>query len=478
MERGKSTEQLDIQAVVLVGRQDFGRCALASRLPAALWPLASKPALVRLLEHLEGEGVANTVVCCGSDASALFEATSNGRPLGVRVVTEELTKGTAGCLRDAVVSEPGDLIMVFSGSMACPPAIWDLVKAHQNGGAELTMVFNPGRPGGLPYGPPAEIYLCKPDVLQHIPSDGYFDIKEGLVPSILRAGGRIHPAVLSDEVGNFHDREGYLNALSLFLGHSPDLEDSFTVYKRCDQRLASTASGISIHSAARVYGPVAIAAGACVHEEAVVVGPVIIGREAIVGPGSVVVRSALWDGARVGAGCEVRESVVDRNAMVSRGAIIAGQTVCAKSIPSNGGLTRRAAREVREDVNAFGEHIMLWLRSVSQRLPAGTTVSWRQVASVFGGVVIVLLLLWSYWPTVTYLWSVWHRGDENSAGLLVPFLALYVLWSRRRDLGRVPIQPAILSGVAVFVVAQAMRGLGIYKMYGSAVRFSLILRSP
>ena len=47
-----------IRTVVLVGRQDFGRCPLTARLPVALWPIAGKPAL-----HDGRWGMATLEVC-------------------------------------------------------------------------------------------------------------------------------------------------------------------------------------------------------------------------------------------------------------------------------------------------------------------------------------------------------------------------------------------------------------------------------
>ena len=39
---------LDAKVIILVGSRDFGRCPLASRLPAALWSVLGRPALERL----------------------------------------------------------------------------------------------------------------------------------------------------------------------------------------------------------------------------------------------------------------------------------------------------------------------------------------------------------------------------------------------------------------------------------------------
>jgi exosortase len=71
--------------------------------------------------------------------------------------------------------------------------------------------------------------------------------------------------------------------------------------------------------------------------------------------------------------------------------------------------------------------------------------------------------------------AVWRRSDEYSSGMLVPFLAAYVLWARRRDVGAAPVQPVFLAGSAVFLLAQTVRGAGLYFLFSSAERLSLIL---
>jgi len=67
MEQEDLMESLDIRVVVLVAGQDFGRCPLAARLPAALWPVMGRSALERLLDHLADEGIKKVAVCCETD---------------------------------------------------------------------------------------------------------------------------------------------------------------------------------------------------------------------------------------------------------------------------------------------------------------------------------------------------------------------------------------------------------------------------
>jgi NDP-sugar pyrophosphorylase family protein len=120
MTSGNPSCGLEVRAVVLVGGRDFGRCPLAAHLPTALWPRAHKPVLVHLLDHLAEAGLGQAAVCCAKDDAAAVGAVCQGAALKAVLVMEELTAGTAGCLRDAVGSDPGDLILGLSAGMLAP----------------------------------------------------------------------------------------------------------------------------------------------------------------------------------------------------------------------------------------------------------------------------------------------------------------------------------------------------------------------
>jgi exosortase len=455
MEGNALTVERDIRTVVLVGRRDFGRCPLAARLPMALWPILGKPALERLLDHLAQEGIRSAVVCSENDISEYLAPIRDRGEIAITSLTEDRTGGTAGCLRDAVRSDPGDLIMVFSGSMASPPSVQALIEAHDSSGADLTIVFNPAQPDGGRPGAPAEIYLCKPDVLRLIPAGGYSDIKEGLIPAILRTGGVVRPFVLAREVGSFHDRQAYLHAVATSLPERTDAAAD------CD---VQTAASASVHPSARIRGPVVVGEHAQLSEGTIVVGPTVIGPHAVVGRDSVIVRSVLWNGAKVGSCCEIIESVLDRGAALSDGAVIAEQTVASGGrMPAKPCSARACVAEVAPRM------------PIADRLESALGISVRWIGWLAGGLVVLVAFLWSYWPTFLELYDVWRRNDEYSAGLLVPFLAAYVLWSRRRDFDAIDPQPAILPGTFLFLLAQTLRGLGVYLMFESAERLSLLL---
>jgi exosortase len=206
------------------------------------------------------------------------------------------------------------------------------------------------------------------------------------------------------------------------------------------------------------------------------VGPAIIGCQAAVGRGSAVVRSVLWDGAEVGAECEILESIVDRDTSIPNRAVVAEQTVSARAGATSRHFAGEAmGRDNADHIGRLAELVRTPLEVARARLPFLAGLGPRHLVYSLGTAIVLAAFLWCYWPTFSDLWVVWHRSDEYSAGLLVPFLTVYILWARRRDLARVPVCPAVIGGVVAFLLAQTFRGLGVFLLYRSAERLSVIL---
>ncbi|RPJ31103.1 MAG: exosortase, partial [Planctomycetaceae bacterium] len=269
---------------------------------------------------------------------------------------------------------------------------------------------------------------------------------------------------------NFHDRAGYLHAVSLYLESERVVTDGYTLCECSSKRLAPVSGGEGIDPGARIYGPVAVSEGTYLARGAVVVGPAVLDSGARVGEDSVIVESVLWNGCKVGAGCEVRGSVIARDAVISDGSIVAEQTVSAgQKTAILRPVARRTAPMGKREI--AGGHPGGNMGAPPARVP----LSQKQLACILGCGGLVVALLWSYWPVLQDLAKEWQRSDEYSAGLLVPFLAVYVLWTRRRDLVSLPVRPMLFWGVGIFVLCQAMRLFGLFWMYGSAERVSIIV---
>jgi len=473
-----SVNMANVQAVVLAGCRDFGRCPIASRLPAALWPIVDRPALEHLLAAFLDQGVQHVTVCSCDEGSLLQQSIQTDNRLKVEYTYEPLPVGTAGCIRDAVHDQDGKdmLLLVCPANIVHLPKLDVLIDTHIQSGSDLTVVFNPVEIEGFakPIGEAAGIYVCSPDILAYVPHQGYCDVKEGLIPEMLRLGKTVNAATLPMHVGNYRGWREYLRAISNYLKDSPQFGAELRLYDKKDSHLLWVSADVQIDPSAKMFGPCIILNGARICEDVVIIGPTVVGRNVCVEKRSVVANSIVWDGAQVGRNCEVQRCIVDY------GAVVRSKTVVReKSIPSRAegmfrGFLDGGLRVVETKVDRLKLVLQSGLARIDKRLPGWIQLNKAQYISWFGVILVLSAFIWSYWPNLVRLWNAWQRSDEYSSGLLVPFLAVYVLWSRRGDITQCPISPSVW-GVFAFIGAQAVRLFGLYFLYDSAERLSIVL---
>jgi exosortase len=464
----------NIKAIILVGSRDFGRCPIASRLPTALWPVAGKSVLEGLLVHLANQNISQAIICSNGDSSLFEKSIHTNRFLKVKFLNEQLPVGTAGCIRDAIVDEQDTLLLVFPASIINPPQIDMLVQAHRDGGTNLTVVFNPNIENGNSFSEAPGIYICETSILEDIPREGYFDIKEGLIPEMLRAGKTVHRVVLPHHVGNFRNRKEYLYAVTNYLENTPKMIDGLKPCKGADSQVLWIAANTRIDPSARIYGPVVIMDSASVSKGSVILGPSILGCNVSIGMDSIVVNSVLWDDAQVGPSCEIQRCIIDYNAIVRGNTVVEEKVIPFKQEGILKSVVSDALKVARNNASRLQHTLQLQFDKLDGRLPNWLRSHKVNIVPWFVTVVVLIAFLWSYWPTISDLWNIWQQSDEYSSGLLVPFLVVYILWLRRHNITQCHIKPS-LWGLFAFVAVQAIRLSGLFFMYGSAERLSIAL---
>ena len=465
---------LSVKAIILMGGRDFGRCPLASRVPTALWPVAGKPVLERLLDHLADQGVRQVALCSNGEGSHLAEFICADERLELTLLDEPLPVGTAGSLRSAAGDGTEALLLVFPASVASPPEIDMLIKAHREGQSDLTVMLNPDCGNGLEAGQASGIYVCNPSVLEHIPEAGYFDIKEGLIPEMLRAGKSVHAARLPNHAGNFRDRQGYLFAVADYLAHASTSQTALGSRGYSESQDVWVAADAKVSPGARIAGPVVVMDGAGVSSGAVVLGPAILGSHTAVGKDSVVINSVLWDGAHIGPNCEIQRCVIDCDVVIPGKAVVKDKSVAFEPAGPLGRLVDKTVTVARKGWLGLDRALQPLSCKIREKSPTWFQPDSRTVLASLASGLVLMAFIWAYRSGLADLWSLWLTSDEYSSGLLVPFLAFYILWSRRHSIAQCPVRPS-MWGLVAFAGAQAVRLLGLFFMYSSAERASLVL---
>jgi exosortase len=469
-----STNQHKIKVIVLVGNRDFGRCPLASRLPTALWPIAGQTALERLLFHLADQGIKQAVICCDEDGLSLNNSICPDSRLKLTFLNEPLPVGTAGCIRDAASEKEDELLLVLPANLTNPPDIEFLLHAHQQGDANLTVFLNPALAKEGLSGQSSGIYVCQPNIIKHIPKGSYCDLKEGLIPVLLRAGNTIRATTLKQHAGNFRNRQEYLDAVAGCFESIQEFHPDLKSEQGADAQIIRMGNKIDIDKGTRLCGPIVIMDGARIHNGAVIIGPAILGQHVTIGHGSFIVNSVLWDGAQTGTNCQIQRCVIDYHAIVPSNTVAQEKCMVFKPETILEHSLNRASKTFKNTLSRLHNTLQPKLGKISKNMPAWANPKQGNIFRLYAPVLVLLAFFWSYWPNLKDLWKIWMRNDEYSSGLLVPFLAVYILWLRRQTIAQCQIKHSIW-GLLIFLFAQIFRVFGLLFMYGSAERLSIVL---
>ena len=464
----------NIKAIILAGSRDFGRCPLASCLPTALWPVAGRPAIEHLLRHLSHQGIKQVTICSNGDTLLLKKSITTTSAMQLKFLDEPLPVGTAGCIRDASNGDKDELFLVFPATILLPPNVDMLIRTHQAGKSDLTVMLKPDVGNGDSGNRVSDIYICHASVLEYIPNEGYCDIKEGLIPAMLRGGKTIHAATLMEPLGGFRNRFEYLSAITNYLQNGCDSDISLLHKKINGSKNIWLANSAKVDHGARIYGPVVIMDEAVISKEAVIFGPTVIGRGVSIGNNTPIENSVLWDSAQVGGNCEIRQSVIDYRAVVRSHTIVEAKSIPFKPDGILINLAGRVLDVVKNNTGRLQQVLQSQLDKVNGKLPNWAKSPKISVLPWLAASLVLMAFIWSYWPNLVELINIWQRSDEYSSGLLVPFLAVYILWSRRHDLVKCRLRPSVW-GLFGFLGAQTFRLSGQFFMYGSAERLSIVL---
>jgi len=92
----------------------------------------------------------------------------------------------------------------------------------------------------------------------------------------------------------------------------------------------------------------------------------------------------------------------------------------------------------------------------------------------YGLAAVLAALVWSYWTTIVQLVLEWQRNQDYSVGMLVPPVAVILIWLGRNKLQGSEVRPCGW-GLALILAAFALRKFGLDFLYESLERYSLVL---
>lgn len=311
-----------MRAVVLVGGFGTRLRPLTLTTPKQMLPVAGRPMIEGVLEHLREHGVDEAVLSLGYRPDAFLEAYPDATCAGVHLVyaVEPEPLDTAGAIafaaREAGIAER---FLVVNGDVLTDLDIGALVDFHDAAGAEgtiaLTKVDDPSQFGVVPTEPDGKVIAFVEKPPRHeAPTDlinaGYY-VLEASVLDRIPAGRKVNieretfPAIVAD--GRLYAR--------------PD--PAYWLDVGTPERLLQ--ASIDIVTGTRGSG---------------VDGGVLVCGAASIDDGATVARSVLGDGSRVDDGATVEDAVLFPGAVVEKGATVRHSVIGAGAVVSEGATVR------------------------------------------------------------------------------------------------------------------------------------------
>ena len=327
-----------MRAMVLAAGLGERMRPLTSTLPKPLLPIANKPVLGYVLEHLARHGFTEVIANLHYRPEEIVDQFGGGSQYGVNLTYsyEEQLLGAAGgvkrCLEffeeeTFLVTGADDLTTIDLTALLCAHreagalASIALVEVEQTSEYGIVVTDEEGRidrfvekPKGKPPSKLAntQIYLFESEILDFIPPEQFYDFGYNVFPALVEAGAPFFGFQVEGYWRDIGSTKDYLEAqVDVLEGrlNSPVAGDPI-------------APGIwagrdcSVDSSARLTAPLLLGDRCVVGAKARLGGGVCIGADAVIGEGARISQSVVWPGVEVPLGSHLKQSVATPDGVV------------------------------------------------------------------------------------------------------------------------------------------------------------------
>jgi mannose-1-phosphate guanylyltransferase/phosphomannomutase len=311
---------------------------LSDHMPKPLLPIANRPVMAYILEHLSRHGFTEVVANVHYRAQEIMDWFGDGSAYGVHLTYshEDRLWGSAGSVKRNADFLGGETFLVIGADDLTDMDLGALLAKHKEAGAlasiglvevEETSQFGivvTEESGHILYfvekpkeKPPSnaantQIYLFEPAIHNLIPAGEWYDFGFNVFPELVRRGDPFYGFALPGywrDIGSLHD---YLAAhWDVMEGRMPA-----AVPGREIEPHVWVGEGCEIARDVQLEAPVVIGQGCRLGTGAKLGGATSVADGVVVPARSVLWNCVLWPGAQVPAGVELRQAVVGREGVV------------------------------------------------------------------------------------------------------------------------------------------------------------------
>jgi len=327
-------------ALILAGGSaSFNGFSIAA-CPKALLPIANVPSYCYVARVLGAVGVKRLIFCVRPGMGAAVTKHLALWPAPLESLVIETAHGTGGSVKGAEAWLEGAPFWVVSGDLFLGMGLDAMLEAHRSRGAAAIVASLPvleaawdkerieldaddgvkaihrihpmqekrslHRPAGL--------YLFEPAVLQLLPSDRYFDLKEQLFPILYERG-------LPASLWEIQQYCRTISSVDDYFFANLDVLAQRVKFPGINDAVAQPQTAPAGNTAWKLLEPVALEPDCRLADEVMILGPTAIGPRCEVGKGAVINECVILGDALIGRGSYLSRCVVGEGAIIGNGTI-------------------------------------------------------------------------------------------------------------------------------------------------------------
>ncbi len=310
--------------MILVGGKGTRLRPLTLSAPKPMLPTAGLPFLTHLLSRIADAGIEHVILGTSYKAEVFEAEFGDGSKLGLQIeyVTESSPLGTGGGIANVAPKLRHDTVMVFNGDVLSGADLGRLLEFHRAKGADVTLhlvrVSDPRAFGCVPTDaddrvvaflektedPPTDqinagTYVFNRDILDRIPRGREVSVEREVFPALLADGVKIC---------------GYVDAT-----YWRDMGTPEDFVRGSADLVRGIAPSPALHGH---RGEQLVHDGAAVSPGAVLIGGTVVGRGAEIGPGVRLDGAVVFDGVKVEAGSVIERSILGFGVRIGPRALI------------------------------------------------------------------------------------------------------------------------------------------------------------
>jgi mannose-1-phosphate guanylyltransferase len=348
--------------------------------PKPCIPIAGIPSIQHLVVHLADLGFTDIVITLGYLGDRIREALGDGSLYSAEITyVEEKTKlGTAGSVKNAQEYLDGTPFLVVGGDHVTDINLLEFYREHTKSGA-ITSIGLIGIDDPSEYGiaeidatftiqrfkekpAPGEIfsnlastgmYVCNPEIFDHIPAGRKFDFARDLFPALMNQGYMLKGWLAR---GNWTDvgspsmlrqaERWKLNEVGI-----TTIQGTLNVQNAQITGPVRFGDSITLGARSRVIGPVSIGKGVTIGED-VIIGPYTsIGDNCTMNDQTKIFSSSIYSGVSIGTCSTISGSIIDNDVTIGDHCSIEHDTVIGPRAILRAGVVVHSRTRLWPEVN-------------------------------------------------------------------------------------------------------------------------------